>query len=319
MWLYGFLIFSMSMHPVLFWIGFHVLLGVLLAIDFAIFQRRRAAASMKHAWGLSAFWVLIALAFNYFVYISEGSEAGLQFFTSYLVEKSLSIDNLFVFLWLFTHYQIAEKYQHKILFWGIFGAIVFRILFILVGLELLNTLHWMAYILGGFLCFTAFKMLMQQEKGFHANQNILVRAFRTWLPLARNDSGDQFFIREGNHLKMTRLFLVLLMIESADILFALDSIPAVLAITRDPFIAYTSNIFAILGLRALYFVVNAYLKKFKHLTWGLAGVLFFVGIKMLLQDVYHISNLFSLGIIVLILGTTMIISWVLTRKNLFRN
>ncbi len=247
--------------------------------------------SGKKAWGLSAFWILLALIFNGLIYYSSGSEAALQFFTAYLVEKSLSIDNLFVFLILFSRFKLSLEEQRKVLFWGVFGAIIFRLIFILLGIKVLMALHWMVYVLGAFLCFTGIKLLFRSGKKPDLERNVFLRFFE-------------------DRVKLPSFFLALLMIESADILFALDSIPAVLAITRDPFIAYTSNVFAILGLRALYFVVCPLLKKFTYLNWGLAAILVFVGAKMLLSGVLAIPLLVSLLVIVGILAATAICSWI---------
>jgi len=294
----------------LFWISFHIVIGVLLCCDFFLFQSDKERLSVKKAGVLSGFWILLALMFNGLVYITRGWDAALQFFTAYLVEKSLSLDNLFVFLLLFSRFKLSSFQQRKVLFWGVLGAIVFRIIFILAGIQLLTSLHWMIYVLGAFLCATGIKLLVRpQGKAPDLKRNLFVRAF-SFIPVARANH-SAFFVREGGKIKMTSLFLALLMIESTDILFALDSIPAVLAITRDPFIAYTSNIFAILGLRALYFVICPFLEKWKYLNIGLSAILLFVGLKMLFSSVYSIPLASSLLIIVGILCIT----WIASRRR----
>ncbi len=289
--------------PVLFWTAFHVMIACLLACDFFIFQRS-GALSVKKAWGLSGFWILLALIFNGLIYHTHGKEPALQFFTAYVVEKSLSIDNLFVFLLLFSTFKLTSAQQRKVLFWGVIGAIVFRIVFILLGIQLLRTLHWMIYLLGAFLCATGIKLLLQPRKDPDVKRNLFVRLF-SFLPMAKQKDHSRFFVREEGRMKMTVLFLALLMIESTDILFALDSIPAVLAITTDPFIAYTSNIFAICPL----------LEKFTYLNWGLSAILVFVGVKMLISGVYAVPLTISLLVIVGILAVTAFISWRVPKKN----
>lgn len=296
----------------LFWIAFHLMIAALLACDFFLFQRQRAM-SPKKAWLLSAFWILLALLFNMLVYLSCGKECGLAFFTAYLVEKSLSVDNLFVFLALFGYFRLRLELQRKVLFWGIIGAILFRALFILLGIQLLALLHWMVYVLGALLCFTGVKLLRRggperEVKGKEIKDNWIVK-FASFLPVAKNTESSDFFVREQGRFKATTLFLALLTIEGTDILFALDSIPAVLAITTDPFIAYTSNIFAILGLRALYFAMAPLLEKFVYVNWGLAAILIFVGLKMLFSSVFTIPLGVSLLIIAGILVVTILCSW----------
>lgn len=265
-------------YSIVFWIIFHIIIAVLLMLDFLLF-RRSLHFSPKTAWRLSAFWILLALIFNGLVYAFSGGQSALEFFTAYLIEKSLSVDNLFVFLFLFTSWKLPLDQQRVVLFWGVFGAIVLRLAFILAGLKLLATWHWMVYVLGAFLCFTGFKFLFDSKK-----------------------KDPVSFVPKG---KKKALFLAILTIEFTDIIFALDSIPAVLAITLDPFIAYTSNVFAILGLRALYFALCPFLKRFVYLNIALAAILVFVGLKMLLSSVFVLPIWASLLIIVAILGLSM--------------
>jgi tellurite resistance protein TerC len=295
-------------HPTAFWIGFHLLIAVLLAIDLIFFNRKNSEAGFKKACWLSAFWIAIALAFNLFVYFNLGRESALQFFTGYLVEKSLSLDNLFVFLLIFSHFQTPDAYQRKILFWGILGALVFRIAFILAGVALIEQFSWMLYLFGAILLISGIKFLLQKQKAENVTRGVLYRTISKMLPVAKTDGKGQFFLKEKGKSKVTLLFLALLMIECTDILMALDSIPAIFAITTDPFIIYTSNVFAILGLRALYFVLASGLKKLKYLKHGLAAILIFIGLKMMVGDFLLISLPVSLCVILGILGVTVLAS-----------
>jgi tellurite resistance protein TerC len=296
----------------LFWVGFHIAIALLLYCDFLFFRRQKDRFSHKQARRLSEFWILLALLFNGLIYFTHGSSRALEFFTAYLVEKSLSLDNLFVFLLLFRRFKLSAFEQHKVLFWGILGAIVFRIIFILLGIRLLMAVHWMTYLFGVFLLVTGIKILMQPRKEPQLESNWFVRLC-SFLPMTKQTAHSAFFVREGGKLKMTFLFSILLLIESTDILFAMDSIPAVLAITTDPFIAYTSNIFAILGLRALYFALFPFLEKWKYLNVGLSAILIFVGAKMFFSSVYNVPLAASLLVIVAILCITGIASRVKNR------
>ncbi|HEY2809867.1 MAG TPA: TerC family protein [Rhabdochlamydiaceae bacterium] len=273
--------------PLFFWIGFHLVFAALLLCDFLIFRKRALTAA--RAGYLSCFWILIALIFNGLIYFTQGQQAAGEFFTAYLVEKALSIDNLFVFLLLFRKFGIQTQQQSKILFWGILGAIVFRLLFILLGIKLLALFHWMVYLFGGFLMLMAIRLWMQ--------------------PIAYSEKRSALFDRLSSSLPLLKKpFLVLLQIEAMDILFAIDSIPAVLAITRNAFIAYTSNILALLGLRALFFVLAPLLGKWRYLNCGLSCLLFFIGIKMLLSPFYTVPLFLSLLIIIAILSLTALFS-----------
>lgn len=290
-------------YPYVFWISFHMLILGFLFADMALFQMKAHALKLKGALLLSGFWIAIAFAFNGFVYYLSGPEAALQFFTGYLIEKSLSVDNLFIFLAIFTYFKLPLLHQRKVLYWGILGALVFRIGLILAGIGLIQEFHWITYILGAFLVFTGIKFALEKGRGISPPEgNWLVRLCKRFAPFSEKKGGGEFFVMEGGKWKMTHLFLVLLVIESTDVIFALDSIPAVLAVTTDPFIAYTSNVFAILGLRSLYFVLAQSLGKLKHLKMGLSAILVFVGIKMVLASVYSIPVVATLLVIVLILG-----------------
>lgn len=288
----------------LYWIIFHCVVLFFLVCDITFSKKR------FNPWLLIGFWILLALIFNGLVYFSSGRESGLQFLTAYLVEKSLSVDNLFVFLMLFNHFKLPLELQHKVLMWGILGAIVMRLAFILLGIQLLMAVHWMIYVLGVFLCFTGVKLFFRSQKPPELHRY----GFLRFLPVAKQRGYDSFFVREDGQLKMTTLFLALITIEMTDIIFALDSIPAVLAITRDPFIAYTSNVFAILGMRSLYFALCPLLKKFSYLNWGLAAILVFVSVKMLLSGIFTIPLGVTLLIIILILLVTAVLSWKFPRK-----
>lgn len=294
-------------HSIFFWVGFHLLLFILLGLDWYFFHRKKHKISFKWACVLSGFWIGLALLFNLFIYLTLGSEKALQFFTGYLIEKSLSVDNLFLFLLIFMHFRTPAAEQHNILSWGILGAIVFRISLILLGIALIENFHWMFYVFGALLLFSGAKLLFQRTekdpfKGFFFNFLYKV------LPVSTDPAHGQFFIKKAGKWRVTTLFLTLLMIESTDIVFALDSIPAVFAITSDPFIVYTSNIFAILGLRSLYFLLASSLQKMRFIKIGLAAILLFVGAKMVLSDLIHISVPISLGIILAILLVTVLFS-----------
>lgn len=290
-----------------FWIGFHLFIALLLIADLGFFHRKAHAIKFKEACFLSAGWIGISLLFNLFVYYAFGSDKALQFFTGYIIEKSLSVDNLFLFLIFFLHFRTPPANQHKILYWGIIGALIFRITLILAGLAILERFYWMYYIFGLFLVVTGVKFALEKEKK-DPSQSRLLQFFKKILPVAKGNAHQNFFIQEKGRWKVTSLFLALLMIESVDIMFALDSIPAIFAITTDPFIVYTSNVFAILGLRSLYFVLAASLEKLHYFKYGLAAILVFVGGKMLLADLIPLSVSASLAIIIAILALTALMS-----------
>jgi len=267
---------------------------------------------MKEALGWSVFWVALALLFNLAIYFWKGPQLGLEFLTGYLIEKSLSVDNIFVFVLIFSYFQIPALYQHKVLFWGIVGALVFRALFIFTGLVLIEKFHWVIYIFGFFLIASGIKLALEKNKEIHPDKNPVLKLFRKLIPVSKTHHGGLFFIRENAKWLATPLFIVLLVIETTDIIFALDSIPAILAVTKDPFIVYSSNAFAILGLRALYFALGGLMKLFYYLHYGLAAILIFVGGKMLLADFIKIPIGIALGIIASILVLSILLS--LTKK-----
>lgn len=282
------------------WVFFHLLILFLLYVDLRRFEKRMHEIKMREALFWSGFWIALSLLFNGYIYFQYGKEAALQFLAGYLVEKSLSVDNLFVFLLIFSYFQTPKIYQHKVLHYGILGTLVTRILFILGGTVLINQFHWTIYLFGIFLCITALRFLIEKEKKMQPEGNFLIRLCKKMLPVVKDGDG-RFFVKKKGRLFVTPLFIVLLAIEGTDIVFATDSIPAIFAITTDPFLVYTSNIFAILGLRSLYFVLAQFISGFYYLKQGLAAILLFVGAKMLLSSLYPISIELSLGIIFLIL------------------
>ncbi|HEY0737244.1 MAG TPA: TerC family protein [Herpetosiphonaceae bacterium] len=293
------------------WIGFNLFVLAMLALDLGVFHRHAHVVSVKEAALWSVVWIGLALLFNaglYFFWerLAPGSsysnrEAALAFFTGYLIEKSLSVDNIFVFVLIFTYFAVPAAYQHRVLFWGILGALVMRAILIAVGAALLKEFHWIIYVFGAFLIFTGVKMARHRNEELHPERNPVVRLFRRLMPVSDHYEGEKFFIRRAGRLVATPLFLVLLMVESTDLVFAVDSIPAIFAVTSDPFLVYTSNVFAILGLRSLYFVLAGMVHKFQYLKLGLSVVLTFVGLKMVLVDIYKIPTGVSLGVIASIL------------------
>jgi tellurite resistance protein TerC len=267
------------------WIAFLAFVFLLLALDLGVFHRKSHEVKIKEALIWSAVWITMALVFNYLVYLYMGKVKALEFLAGYLIEKSLSVDNLFVFIMLFSYFNVEPRYQHKVLFWGILGALVMRAIFIFAGVALLNNFHWLIYIFGAFLVFTGFKMLSQGEANVDPDKNPLVRIFKRFFPVTSEMHGGKFFIRQNARLFATPLFVVLIIVEFTDLIFAVDSIPAILAISNDTFIIFTSNVFAILGLRALYFALAGITRYFYYLKYGLAAILAFVGIKMIFNGI----------------------------------
>jgi tellurite resistance protein TerC len=303
------------MSPII-WLAFLVFVFTMVALDLGVFHREIKAPTIRDALTWTVIWVGIALLFNVVVfYLYEnnypwagmatehltGAEAASQFLLGFVLEKSLSIDNIFVIAMVFTYFRVPVALQHRVLFWGIIGAVLLRGIMIALGVSLINRFDWVVYIFGALLIYTAVKMLMLRQETVSPGENTLVRIARRWLPFTDKYHGKHLFIRVNQRLVATPLFLALLMVESSDVMFALDSIPAVFAVTRDPFIVFTSNIFAILGLRSLYFVLAGYMEKFRYLKHSLVFVLAFVGVKMMLSNHYHIPETVSLAIIVGIL------------------
>ncbi len=283
------------------WILFTGFVLAMLAVDLGFFHREAHEVRRREALAWSAVWVGLAIVFNIGVYAFRGPTDGIEWTTGYLIEKSLAVDNVFVFLLIFSTFQVPPMYQHRVLFWGVIGALIMRGALIAVAGVLLHTLHFVIYIFGALLIVTGLKFLRDQEHAPDLNKNWLVRVARRFLPTTEGYEGQHFFIRRNGLLYMTPLFLVLLLIEATDLVFAVDSIPAIFAVTDDPFVVFTSNVFAILGLRAMYFVLAGYLGAFRYVKPALAAILVFVGIKMLLTDIYKIHPLASLAVILSIL------------------
>lgn len=279
------------------WVGFNVFVLAMLALDLLVFHRKPHEVSVREALTWSGVWIALALAFNAGIYFFQGRQPALEFLTGYLIEKSLSVDNIFVFLMVFAYFRVPQKYQHEVLFWGILGALVFRAIFIAGGITLIKNFHWIIYVFGSFLIFTGIKMWTDKEKEIHPEKSAVLKLFQRFMPVTQGYEGGKFFIRKEGRLFATPLFVVLLVIETTDIIFAVDSIPAILAVTQDPFIVYTSNVFAILGLRALYFALAGIIRLFHYLHYGLSAILVFVGIKMLITDLYKVPVGISLTIV----------------------
>ena len=300
------------------WIGFNVFVLLMLALDLGVFHRHSHAVSTKEAATWSVVWIGLAMLFNVGIYFFwdvlapqsayTSREASLAFFTGYLIEKSLSVDNIFVFVLIFSYFAVPAAYQHRVLFWGILGALLMRGALIAVGATLLKEFHWIIYVFGAFLIFTGIRMALHKNEELHPENNPLVRLLRRIMPVTQGYEGDKFFVRRAGTVMATPLLLVLLMVESTDLIFAVDSIPAIFAVTNDPFIVYTSNVFAILGLRSLYFLLANIVDKFQYLKIGLAFVLTFVGAKMVLVDVYKIPVEISLAVIASILTMSVLAS-----------
>ena len=290
------------------WIGFTVFVLGMLALDLGVFHRKAHPVGHREALAWTVVWVSLALAFSVFVFREFGHQRGLEFLTGYLIEYSLSIDNIFVFLLIFRYFAVPPPSQHRTLFWGILGALIMRATFILLGAVLIQTFHWIIYVFGAFLVYAGIKMLRGTNIEVHPERNPVVRLFQRFVPVTSHYSGARLTVRRDNRIYATPLLLVLVVVEATDLVFAVDSIPAIFAITRDPFIVYTSNIFAILGLRSLYFLVAAAITKFHYLKVGLGGVLSFVGAKMLLSEYYEIPIVASLAVVGGMLAASVVAS-----------
>jgi len=294
--------------PIIFWILFNAFVLLMLALDLGIFHRKTHEVSLKEALTWTLIWVFLALVFNAIIFYWKGRQQALEFFTGYLVEKALSIDNIFVFIVIFTYFQIPSKYQHKVLFWGVFGALLMRVIFIFAGVALIEKFHFTIYIFGALLVYTGYKMFYHNNAKIEPDKNPLIRFFKKFIPVTPQLQEDNFIVKLNGKRYATPLFLVLILIETTDLIFAVDSIPAILAITQDQFIVYTSNVFAILGLRSLYFALAGVVHRFWLLSYGLAVVLVFVGIKMLLIDLYKIPIELSLIFIAVVIAGSIFLS-----------
>lgn len=294
--------------PIIFWIIFNGFVLLMLALDLGVFHRKTHEVSIKEALTWTFIWIFLALIFNAIIFYWRGREQALEFFTGYLVEKALSIDNIFVFIMIFTYFQVNSKYQHKVLFWGILGALIMRVIFIFAGVALIEKFHFTIYIFGALLIYTGYKMFYHNNAKIEPDKNPLIKFFKKFMPVTPQLQGDNFFVKLNGKRYATPLFLVLLLIETTDLIFAVDSIPAILAITQDQFIVYTSNVFAILGLRSLYFALAGVVHRFWLLSYGLAVVLVFVGIKMLMIDLYKIPIELSLIFIAVVIAGSIFLS-----------
>ncbi len=297
------------------WLIFGAVVFTALFLDLSVFHRNPHKISLKEALLLSAFWIALGLAFGVFVYFDRGYDRAVEYFTGYLLEKALSLDNIFVFILIFSYFKVPEEYRHKVLFWGVLGAIVFRAIFIFAGLELIKHFHWVVYIFGIILIVSAIKLLTTEEKEFHPEQTLVYRIAKRLIPLKPHNGDGRFFIKEGGRLYATPMFLALVFVESSDIMFAIDSVPAILAISKDPFVVYTSNIFAILGLRSLYFAAAGVLPLFHYLHYGLSFILGFIGVKMLVSEFYKIPVEVSLLLIGSAIFLSVVASLVVKKKE----
>ncbi len=298
----------------LFWIGFNLFVIAMLALDLGVFNRRAHSVGFREALGWSGMWVALAAAFGCIVYFWHGRAASLEFATGYLIELSLSVDNLFVFLMIFRYFRVPDPLQHRVLFWGILGALITRGAFILAGVGLIRQFHWITYIFGALLVWSGIKLLQQGDEEIDPEKNPMLRLFRRWMPVTEDYVGDKFWVRQPG-LYATPLVVVLLVVETTDILFAVDSIPAVLAITLNAFIVYTSNVFAIMGLRSMYFAVAGMMDLFEYLHYGLSAVLILVGGKMLASHYYTVPTYVALGSVVGVLAISVVASVVFPRKS----
>ena len=295
------------------WVGFLTVILFLLALDLFVFHREAHEVSFREATKFSIFWIALGVAFGVLVWFWLGPQAGGEYFAGYLIEKSLSVDNIFVFALIFTYFAVPKAYQHRVLFWGILGALVMRAIFIVGGAALLDRFHWTIYLFGGFLIFTGLRMALSKNEELKPDHNPVLRVFKRLVPMTPDYRGQKLFVRADTKLLATPLMAVLVLIEATDVLFAVDSIPAIFAVTREPFIVFTSNAFAILGLRALYFMLAGMLDRFIYLKIGLATVLMFVGVKMLIAEWYKVPIWLSLLVITLAIGTSVVASLVKTK------
>jgi tellurite resistance protein TerC len=292
----------------IFWTSFILVILVLLSLDLGIFHRRAHAVSVREATGWSLVWILLSLSFGVWIYQTFGKQYGLEFFTGYLIEYALSVDNIFVFILIFSYFAVPARLHHRVLFWGILSALVMRASFIIAGAALIHEFHWVIYIFGAFLVFTGAKILRQGEAEVEPQHNPVVRLFQRFVPMTSGYESGRFFLKHEGKLKATPLALVLITVEVTDLVFATDSIPAIFGVTSDPFIVYTSNICAILGLRSMYFLLSAVINRFVYLGTGLGIVLIFIGAKMLLGWKYNIPTTVSLLIVAAILAGAVILS-----------
>ena len=291
-----------------FWIFFILFIALMMALDLGVFHRKSHVVTFKESLAWTIVWMGLAMTFNIIIYLWKGPDKAVEFLTGYLIELSLSVDNLFVFILIFGYFQVPRKYQHKILFWGILGALVLRVIFIFAGVAMMERFHWMIYLFGGILIISGYKMFFQKDKKIDPEKNPVLRLFKRFFPVTNQYDGSRFFTRQNHRWVATPLFLVLIIVETTDVIFAVDSVPAILAITTDKFIVFTSNAFAILGLRSLYFALAGILNVFRYLHLGLASILLFIGLKMVLAGVYKIPIEFALITVLAILIISIVAS-----------
>ena len=302
-----------------FWIYFTLFVLLMLALDLGVFHRKSHVVSFKESLVWTGVWVGLAMLFNVIVYFWKGPEKSIEFLTGYVIELSLSVDNLFVFILIFSYFHVPSEHQHKILFWGILGALVMRVIFIFAGVALITKFHWIIYVFGAIIIFSGIKMLFQKDKKIEPDKNLIIRLVKKMLPVTNDYHGDKFFVKIPKGVwAATPLFIVLVFVEITDLIFAVDSIPAILAITTDSFIVFTSNIFAILGLRSLYFLLAGMMGLFRYLPVGLSLILIFIGLKMLFSDMYQIPIEAALIAVLTILLSSIIASLMIKKKNEFQ-
>jgi tellurite resistance protein TerC len=301
-------------NQIYWWVGFHILVFFMLGLDLGVFNKKDHDISVKESLLWTLVWVTLAMLFNAGIYYFIGHKEASEFLTGYILEKSLSVDNIFVMTIIFGHFKVATKYQHRVLFWGILGALVMRILFIMGGVSLIERFHFLMYIFGGFLIYTGIKMLFTGDEEMNPENDWIFKFAKKRFRMTKDFHNEKFFVKQDGIRHLTPLFLVLLIIESTDLIFALDSIPAILSVTRNTFIAYTSNVFAILGLRSLYFAFAGVVKIFKYLSYALSVVLVFIGLKMIGAEYYPIPTDVSLYIVVGVIGASMLASLIFSEK-----
>jgi tellurite resistance protein TerC len=303
-----------ALNQLVFWILFNLFVVAMLVLDLGVFHRRAHTVKFREALLWSAMWIALAAGFAVLVYFWHGRTSALEFVTGYVIELSLSVDNLFVFLLIFRFFRVPSVHQHKVLFWGILGALIMRGVFILAGVGLMRRFHWIVYVFGALLVYSGIKLFFQEETEIHPEKNPVLKLFRRWILVTKDYEGNKFFVRRAG-LYATPLLIVLLVVETTDLLFAVDSIPAILAITIDAFIVYTSNVFAILGLRSMYFALSGMMEMFHYLHYGLSVVLMFVGAKMLVSHYYDIPTHIALAVVAGVLAISIVLSMMFPRKD----
>jgi tellurite resistance protein TerC len=305
----------LAVHSVWEWLAFFAIIGFMLVLDLGVFHKKSHKVSIKESLAWTGVWISLAMLFNVWVYYKMGHQKGIEFFTGYIIEKALSVDNIFVISLIFTYFRVPAQYQHRVLFWGVLGALFFRIIFIYAGVALISKFNWMIYVFGVFLVYTGIKMLKNQDKHVDVESNPMIKFVKKFWKISPDFDGENFRTTINGVRHFTPLFLVLVMIETTDIIFAVDSIPAILAITPDPYIVFTSNVFAILGLRSLYFALNGIMEMFEYINYALSGILVFVGIKMIVSGWYHIPTIISISVILGMLISSVVASIYFPRKH----